>query len=80
MTDKAPQAEVKKEETTKPQAKKGRKQQGGEGEEEQTSNKVQYLGPDLTGETTFFGATFAQPLMTHLFTLPIYQVEKLMLE
>ena len=55
MTDKAPQAEVKKEETTKPQAKKGRKQQGGEGEEEQTSNKVQYLGPDLTGETTFFG-------------------------
>ena len=54
MTDKAVKADQPKEEkkTTKQQGKKA-----AEGEEgaEVTTTKNQYLGPDLTNETNFFG-------------------------
>ena len=59
MTDnvekKEEQKQVEKVPAKKPGKKGGKKGAAAEGEEEQVASKVQYLGPDLAGETNFFG-------------------------
>ena len=49
------EAKAEKAVAKKPGKKGGKKGAPAEGEEEQQSSKVQYLGPDLAGETNFFG-------------------------
>ena len=53
-TEKKEEAQPEKAVAKKP-GKKGGKKGAPEGEEEQVTSKVQYLGPDLAGETNFFG-------------------------